>query len=108
MELLRTYIDVASPDELPPQARSLRERVPRSGELGECAGLHLDELQLDLGALRSLAKLAPNEEAVLEIPVPAVIRPLARQMAGLISAETREIIPHDWSKDILRELLEEL
>jgi len=93
---------------LPLQARTLRDRTPPGGELGEWAGIHLDSMQVDLGALRQIADLPHDQEAALLIPVLPEAKQIAGQFGALLAAESGSIIPHDWADDVIATLLREL
>jgi hypothetical protein len=89
--------------ELPIQARTLRDRVPPAGELGEWAGIHLDSLHVDLGALRKTAELPHDEETLVDVPVMPGSQSAARPLAALLHrfAGRNAIEPKDFADERL-------
>ena len=92
---------------LDPLAVALDQRLPPPGEIGPRAGVHLDELSLDLGVLHALADEDEGVETWIRFSV-YVNDSDIRRFASALIAEAQAILPHDYKWDVLTAVLTEL
>jgi tetratricopeptide (TPR) repeat protein len=90
------------------EAIAMRATVPIQNELGDRAGIHIDSLNIDIGALRFLGDLSEEETITWEQPILAPDRETANHLCRLIVAEAHAILPHSWDRRIIEELTRDL
>jgi hypothetical protein len=100
---VRTPVDLLGSD-----AMQLREFVPAQNELGDGAGLHLDSLQVSLGALRIIGKYSKSDAIELSLPFPDLDEETFSKLSSLIASEATSILPHNWDREIIATVTKEL